>query len=444
MHPSFAESIDLEMDDTLTARPQELRAPACVSSDCQHVAAKWLAEDEEFSRYVHARPTRDGLVDLLHVDADEAPKAKKLFKKLRWGGLCLVAANHKRQLLETAEEFKSHGFAIERGPTFVRRGRWPIAFLNRKIHAFVARKIDLILPGEITNRFTYHVQLVKHDDPKEPIVVQKQVPSLESLTYRLSKKHPDYPASGLEKLARKFTDKIFPTFLTREAAMLMILQEYLSPPYNARVPRLIDMEKDSRGFVRTLRMSWLRNGLRQGCEPLSHMEFARQSADLLRVLHDIPGIIHLDLRLDNMVITPDGVGFVDFGSAVRQDEDLSKNPLLQSLFGELMKTSQIQKMMEQMTLSGQCTSQVIKSGRNKPDKAADFFYLALQFNSPHANPDLAGLIEYDPKSKEARDLSRLTSEILRPKDPANPTFKSAKDILHGIERIQLGLKSSAA
>jgi tRNA A-37 threonylcarbamoyl transferase component Bud32 len=445
MHPSFVESIDLDMDDTLTARPQELRTPACVSSRCQCVATRLLAGDEEFQRVADAKPTRDGLVDLVHVDVDEVADAKKVFKKLRWGGLCLVAAHHKRQLLETAEQFKMNGFAIERGPTYVRQGRWPIAFLgflNRKIHAFVARKIDLILPGEVTNRFTYHVQLARNDDPKEPIVVLKQVPTLESVVYRLSKKHPDYPAEGLERLARKFTEKIFPTFLTREAAMLMILQEYLSPPYNARVPRLIGMEKDHRGFVRSLRMSWLRNGLREGGEPISHMEFARQSADLLRVLHDIPGIIHLDLRLDNMVITPDGVGFVDFGSAVRQDEDLSKNPLLQSLFGELMKTSQIQKMMEQMTLSGQVTSQVIKSGRNKPDKAADFFYLALQFNSPHANPDLAGLIDYDPKSREARDLSHLTSEILRPKDPSNPTFKSAKDILHGIERIQLGLKSS--
>ena len=334
-----------------------------------------------------------------------------------------------------AERFKRYGFAIDRGPTFERRG-WAIPFISKKIHVFVARKVDLIAPGEITNRFTYDVQLVRHSDANDPIVVQKQVPTLESLTYRLSKKHPDYPTSGLTKLARKFTDKIFPTFLTREAAMLMILQEHLPAPYNARVPRLIDMEKDDRGFVRRLRMNWLRNG----GTPLSHMEFARQSADLLRVLHDIPRVIHLDLRLDNFVITPNGVGFVDFGSAVRDDEDLSRNPLLQSLFGELMRTSQIQKMMEQMTLSGQVTSQVIKSGRNKPDKAADFFYLALQFNSPHANPDLAGLIDYDPASKEARDLSLLTSEILRPKDPANPTFRSAKDILHGIERIQLGLK----
>jgi serine/threonine protein kinase len=169
------------------------------------------------------------------------------------------------------------------------------------------------------------------------------------------------------------------------------------------------------------------------------MEFARQSADLLRVLHDIPRVIHLDLRLDNFVVTPHGVGFVDFGSAVRESEDLSRNPLLQSLFGELMRTSQIQRMMEKMTLSGQVTSEVIRGGSGKPDKAADFFYLALQFNSPHANPDLAGLIDYDPVSKDARDLSALTSQILRPTDPAHPLFKSAKDILHGIERIQLGL-----
>ena len=402
-------------------------------------AAKLLRGNGEFERYKDAAPTRDGLVDFVFADAHDAHEPRKIFKKLRWGGLCLIASPHQREIAELAERFKRHGFAIEGGPTYTRQG-WGIPLVSRKVHAFVARKVDLIPPGEITNRFTYQVQLVRHTDPADPIVVLKEVPSLDAVTHRLSKKHPDYPTSGLEKLARKFTNKIFPTFLTREAGMLMILQEHLPAPYNVRVPRLIDLEKDERGFVRRFRMNWLRNGLPNGGEPLSHMEFARQSADLLRVLHDIPRVIHLDLRLDNFVITPNGVGFVDFGSAVRDDEDLSKNPLLQSLFGELMKTSQIQKMMEQMTLSGQVTSDVIKSSRNKPDKAADFFYLALQFNSPHANPDLAGLIDYDPTSKSARDLAGLTSEILRPKDPANPTFKSAKDILHGIERIQLGLK----
>jgi len=92
-----------------------------------------------------------------------------------------------------------------------------------------------------------------------------------------------------------------------------------------------------------------------------------------------------------------------------------------------------------MTLSGAVTSKTIRDGCHKADKSADFFYLAVQFNAPHSNPDLADLIEYTPRSLEARDLSRLTHEILRPADPTQPKFRSAKDILHGVERIQLGL-----
>jgi serine/threonine protein kinase len=439
MQPTFAESIDMDWPDAQESEAPSALVPCESSALCQFVASKLLHDDAEFKKFAHAKPTRDGLADFLFANSDEAHDPAKLFKRLRWGGLCLFASKHHKQIIELSDQFAKHGFAIDRGPTYVRQGRWPIPILNRKIHALVARKVDLIPPGEITQRFTYQVQLAKHSDPNEPIVVQKEVPTLESVEYRLSKKHPDYPADGLKKLAKKFTDKIFPTFLTREAGFLLILQEHLGAPYNKRVPRLISMEKDERGFVRRLRMNWLRNGLRNG-EALSHMEFARQSADLLRVLHDIPRVIHLDLRLDNFVITPNGVGFVDFGSAVRDDEDLSKNPLLQSLFGELMRTSQIQKLMEQMTLSGRVTSNVIKSACNKPDKAADFFYLALQFNSPHNNPDLAGLIDYDPASKDAQQLSKLTSEILRPTNPELPRFRSAKDILHGIERIQLGLK----
>ncbi len=182
-------------------------------------------------------------------------------------------------------------------------------------------------------------------------------------------------------------------------------------------------------------MNWLRNGGR----PLSQMEFAHQSADLLRVVHDLAHIIHLDLRLDNFVITENGVGFVDFGSAVRENENLSENALLSTLFDELMRTSQIQRMLSQMTVSGHVTSEIIRNSHQKIDKAIDFFYLAVQFGSPHSNPELADLIRYDPESREARDLARLTGEILRPADPANPTFRSAKDILHGIERMQLRL-----
>ena len=295
--------------------------------------------------------------------------------------------------------------------------------------------MHLIQPGEDTDRFTYHVELVRHPAPQDKLVVLKEVPAIEAVVNRLRRRWPEMTQDVIEKRARKFTEKIFPTFLTREAAILKILERDLPAPYNRRVPKVINLEKDKRGFVRKLYMRWLQNG----GQPLSHMEFARQSADLLRVMHDIAHVIHLDLRLDNMVITEDGVGFVDFGSSVRDDENLAENPLLASLFDELMRTSHIQVMLEKMTTSGAVTSQVISRGLQKVDKAIDFFYLAVQFNAPHQNPDLTDLILYEPKSDDARHLERLTKEILRPADPTNPAFRSAKDILHGVERIQLKL-----
>ncbi len=138
---------------------------------------------------------------------------------------------------------------------------------------------------------------------------------------RLRNKWPDLAPEIIEKRARKFSDKIFPIFLTREAAILKIVNRDLPPEYSDRVPSLLDMETDEKGFAKRLHLSWLRNGGKR----LGQIEFARQSADLLRALHDDAGVMHLDLRLDNFVITPAGVGFVDFGSAVRVDENLKQS-----------------------------------------------------------------------------------------------------------------------
>jgi serine/threonine protein kinase len=157
---------------------------------------------------------------------------------------------------------------------------------------------------------------------------------------------------------------------------------------------------------------------------------------LLRALHDDVGVMHLDLRLDNFVITPAGVGFVDFGSAVRADENLKQSPLLSSLFEELMRTSEIQRMLFRMTKTGEVTSEAISGGLHKVDKAVDYFYLAMQISTPHANPDLKDLIRYDKQGPEARLLSKLTDQILRPADPAKPRFRSAGDILRGIEELR--------
>ena len=410
--------------------------PRAVQSVVQRLAA--LSPD--LTQHAGKRPQRaDNLEDFLLATPELPHEPAELFNRLRWGGHFLFISPQATEVEALAPRLAAEGFAIEQGPGVMHQGLFGLPFaiplLSKRHHYLLARKTQLLHPGDDTDRFTYQVQLTPGPRPADPWEVLKEVPSVESVMARLSKRFPDLPADVIERRARKFSDKIFPTFLTREAGFLKVLQERIPAPYNRRLPQCLDIEQDERGFVRKMRMNWLRIGGPQ----ISQMEFAHQSADLLRVVHDVAHVVHLDLRLDNMVITPDGVCFVDFGSAVRENEDLAANPLLHSLFGELMRTSQIQQMLSKMTISGAVTSKYITKGHQKPDKAVDFFYLAVQFNSPHQNPELAGLIQYDPESADAKVLAKLTREILRPADPENPMFRSAKDILHGIERIRLKL-----
>lgn len=370
---------------------------------------------------------------LLCTEADpHAPM--ELFHRLRWGGQVVFVTRNRDEAQRLSVELGGNGFEITQKPAVAARGPLglPIPFFSQKTHYFVARKVQLIVPGQTTDRFTYHVHL-ERPGKGEPYEVVKEVPTLQMVMARLRNKWPDLADEVIQKRARKFTEKIFPVFLTREAAILKIVNRDLPEAYRGRVPSLLNLEKDERGYARRLHLSWLRNG----GEPLSQMEFTRQSADLLRALHDDARVMHLDLRLDNFVITPAGVGFVDFGSAVRVDENLKQSPLLSSLFEELMRTSEIQRMMFRMTRTGEVTSEAISGGLHKVDKAVDYFYLAVQITSPHANPDLKDLIRYDKQSREARLLLKLTEQILRPADPAKPAFRSAADILRGIEDLKL-------
>jgi tRNA A-37 threonylcarbamoyl transferase component Bud32 len=393
-------------------------------------------DDREYRRYAHTPIAADpaSLQDFIFHADDGAPvDPDAIFHRLRWGGQFVFASRHPRRVAELSRIFDVDGFRLEREPAFVRK-RWPfLSFLAPRVHYFAARKVYLIRPGEFTERFTYHVELVPHQAPQdEEFVVLKTVPSLESLVAKLRRKFPDTPVEAIEKRARKFTDKIFPTFLTREAGILKILEEHLPSRYAHRVPRVIDFQRDIRGFVTSLKMNWLRNGGRR----LSQLEFATQAADLLRAIHDNAGVLHLDLRLDNMVITEHGVGFIDFGSSMRVTENLATNPMLDTLFSELMRTSHIQRMLYHMTNSGQVTAKHFCETQGKADKGIDVFYLSLQFTTPHANPDLASLIHYDPDSEMARQIAELSKTVLRPGDPADTTHKSAKDILRSLELLE--------
>ncbi len=389
-----------------------------------------LVNDEEFLAFGNSLHPETGMADYRFATDQDTHDPETAFWQVRWGGNFVFVSNSRDKVQRTAEEYSNAGFLLERPISSVRQPLKFLPFLSRKVHYFLARKMQLIPPGDITDRFTYMVELTA-DKARDRYVVTKRVPTDEWVINRLKRRWPELPYDTVEKRAKKFTEKIFPLFLTREAAILKILQEHLPEQYRGRVPQCVNVEKDSRGFVRMMQMNWLRNGGR----PLRQLEFAMQAADLLRAVHDAAEVIHLDLRLDNMVVTPDGVGFVDFGSAVRVGEDISSNPLLATLYGELMKTSHIQRMLDQMTISGHVTAEHICSSRGKVDKAVDVFYLAVQFNSPHDNPDLKELIEFKPGSDEAVAVQRLTKRILTPPDPMNPQIKSAKDVMRALEMV---------
>ena len=410
------------------------------------VTAASLAANAEFRRFGHntSLTNAEGLVDYLFAAGDEPHQPDEVFGRLRWGGQFVYLSRDRRAVEALPARFVQRGFSIARGPSCVRLPflGMRVPLLSKRVYYFIARKVFLIRPREVTDRFTFHLQLVPDPEHVGGYVVSKEVPTVERVMARLRARFTDLPLSVIEKRARKFTEKVFPLFLTREAAMLQILERDLPPPYRQRVPRVIKLQHDARGYVRRLWMNWLRQGRSAGDEPLSQVEFARGGADLLRAVHDVAGVMHLDLRLDNVVITPGGgVCFVDFGSAVRVGENIHGNPLLSTIFDELMRTSQIQRMLLKMTRSGQVTSQIIAEAYARVDKAVDLFYLAVSMNNPLANPDFAGLVRYDPEGEQARGIAALTHDILKPVDPNNPAYRSAADVLAGVERLESALRT---
>jgi hypothetical protein len=427
-----------------------------------------FARDPEFVRGTHAigppivstgKGERRDLVDFVFLGGDDAHSPADVFDRLRWGGQCVYVSQNWKQVVDAVQQFAewhgARGWALERRPITIKKyplnQRW-LGFA-RKVHYFSARKVMLVEPGHSSDRFTYHVFLEKNRELlnaglaavgaqhrvgggwRDEYDVVKQVPTMERVLSRLKEKFPEADEETLRRRAKKFTEKIFPVFLTREAAILKLLQRDLPKQFRDRVPRVVEAEQDLKGYVHTLRMNWLRNG----GKPLSQLEFAKQAAELLTALHDDAKVMHLDLRLDNVVITEKGVGFVDFGSAVKVGESFPEASLLGSLFGEMMRTSQIQRMLGKMTEKGQVTSEEICNSYHRIDKAVDFFYLAVQINAPHTNPDFCGLVKYDPESREAKELAKLTDEILRPANPEKARFTSAREILEGILEIERGM-----
>jgi hypothetical protein len=419
------------------------------------VAARILSDPTDRARFDRSCIQYDqaGVGDFAFASAAGIADPAAVFERLRWGGQFIFASRRRRETDAVLARFARAGeFLIETPPQSLTRPRWGIPFLSPllpplRTHYFVARKVRLTPADEDTDRYSYDVQLAPapgHGGPgptacaPQPVtgtaqsyVVVKQVPTFEGACQRLSRRFGQVPPAVIEKAARKLVNKVFPLFLSREAALLMILHRKLGPTHRDRFPTVLDIVKDQRGLVQRLTLNWLR----QGGPTMAHLEFARQSLELLHVLQEQAGIIHLDLRLDNFIITERGVGFVDFGSAVRVGEDFSDNPLLTNLFGEMLAESQIQRDLRRMLRRGTVTSSLFSNCYCKIDKAVDLFYVVLQMTRPHANPDFRGLVSYDPQSPTARHLRRLSAAVLRPSHPTRPRYATAAAVLAAVERL---------
>ncbi|MEM9418729.1 MAG: phosphotransferase [Planctomycetota bacterium] len=376
----------------------------------------------------------DGMVDIRLAGPGEPKQPDEVFERLRWGGLFACVDPNPERVGKVMQAYDSkNGFVLEQsfnelwgGPLGLR-----IPGVTPRAYSFVARKTHLVPPGQVTDRFTFDVKLAEDDSQDSGFCVRKQVPTIDSLCRRLSCKYPDMDLIDIRVRAEKLVNEIFPIFLTREAKALDKLQRTLPEPFRLRVPRPLRIVKNDKGFVTRLDMNWLRNG----GQPITQIEFARQSLELLAVLHDQAKIMHLDLRPDNLVITPDGVGFIDFGSSAQVGEDLESSPVLHELFEQMMRTSQIQRVLGHMIENGEITNEALAAVRGKVDRSVDTFYLALQINHPHTNPEFEHLIDYQPMGESAKALETLTASILKPINPGLNDYKTAAHILRGVDRI---------
>lgn len=377
----------------------------------------------------------DGMVDLRLAGPGDPKLPDEVFDRLRWGGLFACVDPNPERVGKIMQQYDNqNGFVLEQpfdeiwgGPLGLR-----IPGVTPRAYFFIARKTHLVPPGQITDRFTYDVKLMPDASQPSGYCVRKVVPTVEQMTKRLERKFPDLDPEDAKGRAEKLVHDVFPIFLTREAKVIDALQRTLPEPFRARVPRPLRIGKNEAGFVTRLDMDWLRNG----GPAISQLEFARQAAELLAVLHDHAKIMHLDLRPDNMVVTEQGVGFIDFGSAAQVGEDLESRPVLNELFTQMMRTSHVQRVLGQMLEKGEVTNEALAAVQGKVDRNVDTFYLAMQINSPHGNPELERLIDTNPISEVADALASLTAAVLRPKNPKLAEFKTAADLLRGIRRIE--------
>ncbi len=377
----------------------------------------------------------DERCDVLVAGPGEPDAPDAVFPRLRWGGLFGCIHTDPGHIASLAERYDGrHGYVLATPPDTLWAGPAGVRIpgVTPRGHYFIARKTELTPPGDLSDRFTYHVALAADDTQPLGHCVRKRVPAVDSLVMRLMQRFPGLDDATAHRRAEHLAAETLPLLLTREARVLETLRRRLPEPLRARVPRALRYARNRRGHVTRLDLTWLRNAGR----PIDQLTFARQAAELLDAVHTHGRVMHLDLRLDNMVVTDDGVGFVDFGSAAGIGEDLHTDPRLRAIFSQVMHTGHVQRTLGRMVRGGTVTNRALADIHGKADRHADVFFLALQIGHPLSNPELVGLVTSEPEGYIRKSLETLTAAVLRPKDPGHAGFKSAADLLRGIDRIE--------
>ena len=419
----------------------------------ERLLATLLPDPDDRLRHARAELQADeaGIHDLLlsrQTQAEDPLPPAAAFDRLRWGGRVVCLDADAVRLCRRAQAFHTagEGWRLEDPHQLLAPAaphpllRWlPSAWRNHlaggPLHFTSFRKTLLDPPSRLTARHSYDVRLVPARGRSEiefatdGQVVLKRVPTYEQARARLLQTCPHVPDARLDQIVRKLVDKVFPVFLTREAAFLKLLQRDLPEEFRPRTPRVLSLQTDEQGLVRAMTMRWLR----QGGPTLTQTQFAIQATRLLRALHDHVGIMHLDLRLDNMLVTRDGVSVVDFGSAVRIGEDLSANPMLRRLIQEMLDASQITA-----DLRRQRGKQLIRAAQFDglpfpPSPAFDLYALTTNLTRPHDQPEFRGLVQHDRAGAEGQWFSKLRRRVLRPAPDQRP-LTSAAELLRVLKR----------
>jgi len=193
----------------------------------------------------------------------------------------------------------------------------------------------------------------------------------------------------------------------------------------------MDMRLDSSGQAESIDMYWLR----PGTGSISHLDFAHEAATIVQAIHESSGVIHLDLRLDNFVISHDGVCLVDFGNALRLDENLENKPLLQNLINEVLKNSATRRDLKQLLSSKKINSVAFEQAIANPGVHTDVFYLALQISRSKYTNELADLIKANEPCDASKRLTSLADSFLRPRNAKHAQWKTSRDLLRGVKRL---------